>query len=411
VAQEEHLINYTRLCGLSRRLQLFPGVTGIIMEITATTYCEYPYFHLFPMLRDIRVDATEPPFPFLAATMDGYPDLRRLHFYTDNENIACPVSILLNFTHLQHIQLSVSDCRIDDPAMLHLMSLESLHFFDIGCGESWSFRVTSLRNGCKHLHTLDLRSDTQNIAHLLRQLTIPKSAANISLTMGQYFLMEEEWDAYSSECVDTVARKFGAGLKSLTLDVTDILDMPRDHPISFRCLHKFQGLKHLENLEMGAGQLTLSDDDVVALATTFPTLQVLRCYTSNESILPGPTIKILQIIAQICPALRELELPLTGDTRNISINNLPHQFHGLQELSIGQLQVSEPLAMAEYLYYLFPRLRVLESRHYEFCGSEVNWHNGDCEEGEHDNLRIAMEALRMLGRAELRRHHRERIGQ
>jgi hypothetical protein len=275
VARLEHALGYSaeigRLIALSRRKEWFPNVFGIHViawdeEEMDELHWVYPYYPLFPSLRQIRIDCPiHMTYNELAYLVDWCPTIEYLRIVTDTGYAnydPIPPALLLRFQYLQHVELNLGECKIDDPPMIHLLSLGSVRQLKLTT-EDWELGIISLESGCQKLREMQLFSKFLDLTQLLHDLRIPNSILTLSLKTHQDLESEEAWSTFWQGCIALVVERFADSLKHLSL-CADQTKWPIRHAIT-------RGLKTLTHLE----ELQLHNlTDIVDLRQTLPQLRV-----------------------------------------------------------------------------------------------------------------------------------------
>jgi hypothetical protein len=346
-----------RLIALSRRKQWFPNVIGIHM--VDTDYASYSYHTLFPSLRQIRIDnPIEATYCDVIALEDWCQTIHRLYILSvhSNDFRGTPPALLLRLHHLEHVKLRLKKCRIDDPPMIHLLSLGSMRSISLIAPE-WRLEITSLELGCRNLRKLELASSVLDLVDLLRNVKIPESTLELSLLTGQDVESMDAWDAFWKRCIALVAQRFAGSLKKL-----EIYSQDTALPVQYTMLQGLKALTHLEELRLLVEKMALRNNDIIDLARTWPRLHVLRCESMDCEPRPYATLEALYKVAVLCPQLRQLALPLDGS--KMPIKSWPPKRHPLDELHIGWFQIEDAVALAERLIRLFPDLTLLKSQRF-----------------------------------------------
>jgi hypothetical protein len=256
-----------QLKALSRCNQWFSNVIGIHMIHGDHWDWARPHHPLSPSFRQLRIDYPEDEtYEELATLVDWRPTIDRLHIhihhaYSDEGFSPAP---LLRFHHLQHVDLYLGLCQINDPSVLHLLSLKSIKSLDL-ISLNWNLEIISLESGCQRLRKMELSSEYVDLIPLLRDLRIPESTLELSLMTCQSFESNGAWSTFWQGCIAPVVEHFAGSLTKLKLRANRV-----DWPIQPAIIRGLKALTHLEALHLNG-----FEDSVVAdLAETLPQLRV-----------------------------------------------------------------------------------------------------------------------------------------
>lgn len=304
--------------------------------------------------------ASQTVFDFVSNIGTLYPNISTFAFNTfvDKDTphamIQALSETLRNWKHLVHVHLNIHD--LDIAAYEHLVRLESL---------------TSL--------TLGLRL-VDHCLPRLRQAALPKKPfpALMDLTIvdrGYHLPSVVEWLKFHhlspSSLTCTLEYSFGDPQEitdlyrtiaaqfcqqSLETIVLEDYDHATSVPVnSIRPLFSFSHLRCVNIARFCAP--SLSDDDLLDLATSWPSLQTLYLTYYIEPEAPMPTFKGFFRLLQHCPGLQALAIVI--DTRGsewIDIARPVVRSHLLDDLGLGNSALDDPKRVASILRAVFPSL-------------------------------------------------------
>ncbi|KAF8153355.1 hypothetical protein B0H34DRAFT_800567 [Crassisporium funariophilum] len=121
-------------------------------------------------------------------------------------------------------------------------------------------------------------------------------------------------------------------------------------------------LKKLTYLRLEGYAMELTDDNVADLGVAWPEMTTLLL-PFISALNPRPTIVSLRILAQLCPGLRHLRIPLnTSDLPPFVSTGAPNTpAHNLHTLTIASADdpwdLRDLLHLARHIDYLYPKLR------------------------------------------------------
>jgi hypothetical protein len=285
VTQIEYSVVYSaelgRLIALSRRNQWFPNVVAIHVipwehEEMDELHWVYPYYPLFPSLRQIRIDDPyDMTYGQLAGLVDWCATIDRLHIHTDLDpefggtDEGVPPALILRFRYLQHVELYLGQRWIDDPSIIHLLSLDSMQYLNI-ITVHWDLEITSLESGCQKLRKMKLTSLSLDLVQLFYNLRIPVSTLELSLQTYQLFESEETWSTCWQGCIALVVERFRGSLTKLTLSA----DENGGWPVRREMIQEVKALTNLEELHLDFHFNEYSEN----LAHALPHLRIFEHY-------------------------------------------------------------------------------------------------------------------------------------
>ncbi|KAI4520017.1 hypothetical protein K525DRAFT_286561 [Schizophyllum commune Loenen D] len=141
--------------------------------------------------------------------------------------------------------------------------------------------------------------------------------------------------------------------------------------LSFRDLLPLSSFHHLATLEIELDEdgNALTDDDVTAMASWWPSLEVLQIclhYTRDDG--PLPTLASLSTLARACPHLRKLELPFNAS----SVPPVASSQQSLVELRVmWYAPIGSQDEVAHFLRSTFPNLRELTPDYGVYHGRQI----------------------------------------
>lgn len=132
--------------------------------------------------------------------------------------------------------------------------------------------------------------------------------------------------------------------------------------LSVAALEPLMSLRQLTHVRLEGYAMNLTDKDIQDFTVAWPDIIALSLpYIRLDR--QRPTISSLQVVAQYCPKLRHLRIPLdTNEVMPFVSPGVPHwPVHGLRDLTIASddesLDWKDVLHLGRYIDYLFPRLR------------------------------------------------------
>jgi len=123
-------------------------------------------------------------------------------------------------------------------------------------------------------------------------------------------------------------------------------------------------LQKLTHLKLEGYTMELTDENILSMARAWPEIDTLSLPFINPN-RPRPTISSLRFLADHCPNLRHLTIPLnTGDLPLFVSTGVPHTpIHDLNTLTIASdddfLDLGDLVHIARHVDYLFPKLKSL----------------------------------------------------
>ncbi|KAF8550845.1 hypothetical protein OG21DRAFT_363701 [Imleria badia] len=150
--------------------------------------------------------------------------------------------------------------------------------------------------------------------------------------------------------------------------------------------------------------LSLSDDDLLELATSWPLLEVLSLNYFVETKAPRPTLKGFCQLLQHCPHLQKLTIVIDAtDSEWIDIARPCVRNHLMDYLCLGNSLLDDRKRVASILLAILPSLKELDTARewaklaHRFqsqnCWEEVNYHLGELRKGRDSDRRHAQEVL------------------
>ncbi|KAK7435429.1 hypothetical protein VKT23_019690 [Stygiomarasmius scandens] len=150
-----------------------------------------------------------------------------------------------------------------------------------------------------------------------------------------------------------------------------------------RNIEPLASLSNLKSLTITAALVNYAayivrDEDVIAIAETWPGLEELELTVMTKDFGSGPSVRVLKVLADKCRNLKRVAMPLNLDLPEVPANvSSPTQLstHGLESFKISvissvsgeRLDKVRVDVLAYYIWSAFPRVRnVLRSSDYAF---------------------------------------------
>jgi len=140
-------------------------------------------------------------------------------------------------------------------------------------------------------------------------------------------------------------------------------DAPSEH-LHIDALAPLVPLRKLTHLKLEGYAMELTDENILDMARAWPEIDTLLL-PFISAIHPRPTLSSLRFLADLCPNLRHLTIPLnTGDLPPFVSTGVPHTpVHDLNTLTIASADdnwdLRDMLHVARHVDYLFPTLKSL----------------------------------------------------
>ena len=194
------------------------------------------------------------------------------------------------------------------------------------------------------------------IQHLLRFIDSPCLE---SINICAVFNHDREPEDLFTPSMTIVASKWSQSLKNLSIDI-DLGDIEYGYAIS-KGLMLLTDLHEMQTFNLIGWRMENMDDDVRRLVMSWPKLRTLNLRLNQTSI----SLSTLRIIAENCPKLRFLRIPLDISTIppfDTSIKSLRHNLEVLIVLNIhpsAQTTLECQIQVTRYLYLIFPYLKFI----------------------------------------------------
>ncbi|TFK31617.1 hypothetical protein BDQ12DRAFT_693865 [Crucibulum laeve] len=265
-----------------------------------------------------------------------FPSLQALELSGMGENLDLNlVKKIGNLGHLKDLVIDFSNCPI---------SLESLDELDNEIG------LRGLRN-------LTITASLPFVQSFLAQMSVASHLHTL------FVLAPADTVVQRKEFLAEVAARWAMSLRRIAL-IHDPMD-PEEEGLSVHALGPLLPLRDLEYLCVEGFTMEISDEDITLFANTWPKLRSLLLPFAPPSAT-RPTIKSLSFLAEKCPKLEVLRLPLdVNELPVMPTNQLPDP-HRLESLIIATVEdhweLRDLLRLARHIDYYFPWLETVESQ-------------------------------------------------
>lgn len=170
--------------------------------------------------------------------------------------------------------------------------------------------------------------------------------------------------ANKKEFLTMVVDRWNNTLRCIELVHQHKEDGPDEH-LHIDALAPLVSLRKLRHLKLEGYIMELTDENIFDMARAWPEIDTLLLPFINALIDPRPTLSSLRYLADLCPNLRHLTIPLnTGDLLPFVSTGVPHTpVHDLDTLTIASAgdpwDLRDMLHVARHVDYLFPKLKSL----------------------------------------------------
>lgn len=182
--------------------------------------------------------------------------------------------------------------------------------------------------------------------------------------------ISQEWRA----SLDQLRVQCGTSLRCVIFQIGQAGRTSHGNKWTFEVLKPLLQINDLENFQT-SGPLTLSVDNITAMATAWSNLQCLKldvCPSANEVSNTGArvsTIHCLVPLARLCPKLRTLHMKFE-DTNLPNPSSFPYLSHHLQELHLEVKSKQNYVELAVLLDRIFPVLSTISVKG-RLCNEEI----------------------------------------
>ncbi|KAJ7614442.1 hypothetical protein FB45DRAFT_936958 [Roridomyces roridus] len=329
---------------------LFPNLQFMNWIRSDNDWAHFPSFRSFlgPRLRTLTLDVhpSTAELSLLPGVAAQSPQLEGLsiYCYADLNGRYQSLSFLVQqLNHLRHLTVPC----LDGPALDHLSQQSSLQYLTL---------LAQLALGIPDIPSGSFLLRFRN--RLLRDVTIRLPATTPARAVAQCYntaamvFREHPLSALSITCESS----------SATLDVAASPEQIALYAISVTSLSPLFAFGDLTNVCLsGPVGLDLDDGSIARLASAWPRLLCLCIESTSFKIVPPrATLSCLFSLAQFCPDLRTLQMPIDATLipqwqDQKPERTRPHQ-KALTMLNLSDSPVGPPLAVAGFLSGLFPKL-------------------------------------------------------
>ncbi|KAJ2975218.1 hypothetical protein NUW54_g11769 [Trametes sanguinea] len=192
--------------------------------------------------------------------------------------------------------------------------------------------------------------------HVVVSFVSAVRAPQLRVVRLSFMAIEQLW----TDCVERVVSGFGETLREVDFDVEDAYDNPE--PYSFhRWFSPLYRLRRLNQVAIGAMFETpfiISTQDIANMASAWPGLRSLLIPAVEDNPSPSFSITALESLAEKCPRLQLLAIPVPDPAPLNSENEreVPLEHTNMQEirLSAGHWEAGVHDKCMAYLKKLFP---------------------------------------------------------
>jgi hypothetical protein len=168
------------------------------------------------------------------------------------------------------------------------------------------------------------------------------------------------WPHDCTSLLTMVSQRWPTSLTSITVDHIGPWD---DETLPMTVISPVFRLSNLQRLRVDNFVLSVTDEEIRQFAAAWPSLKSLHLPFDHDPSVPKPSLTAIYTLANHCPGLKVLHIPLT--TASIPpLSDYKPTTHYLRSLSIGshntQLGLQDSLLVARHLDRLFPELKTLE---------------------------------------------------
>jgi hypothetical protein len=305
-------------------------------------------------LKDVSDGEDEAVGTLLATISYEVPALRRLVLWGGLSGHS--LSYVTQLRNLQSLELLGFGPIIDQAFMEQLGGLCYLKtlFLDLQGSPHSSFPTHGGFQALKHLTLISWFS-------LAEAVLTDVSSELVSFACNAPGLPAAGWNDDCTSLLSMVSQRWPTSLTSVTIVHIGQWD---DVTLTVSVLLPLLGLSNLERLRVDNFVLSVVDEDIRQLAMAWPKLKSLHLPFENDDTAPKPSFAGIYTLAQYCPGLIYLHIPLsTGFIPALS--EYKPKVHQLRSLLIGGhnsgvLGLSESLLIARHFDRLFPHLDDLQ---------------------------------------------------
>lgn len=266
------------------------------------------------------------------------------------------VTLAIKFDHLRALELHGMGEALNMEILERIGSMSSLVELSLDFTES-TIPPLDKDIGLKDLKKLTITAPTPFMQTFLPHIGTTTLEAFIAEAPSNPPVDKKEFLAYVVTRWRDTLRRIDLIHQYLGADAENIAE-----ELNITVLSPLLPLKKLTHFRLEGYTLELRDENVADLAIAWPNIVTLML-PFISSVRPRPTITSLRTLAQRCPKLRKLRLPLdTMDLVSFTSTGIPHSPpHDLHTLTIASAdepwELRDLLHLGRHIDYFFPRLR------------------------------------------------------
>jgi hypothetical protein len=387
-----HPSTYIRIAQLLQSNPLFPSLRRLTFDMSEMLITYNIFLFLSPRLESLELTSVNEEHTIVAILANLSSQMLRRIVIHDGKMSA---DFLKSFAHFKQLRsLELSNFSNDFTAWEVLGTLPSLANLTLNAAdrtqaysnrhhthaaENSNSQTQSHSGGPNYFDALERLSVTGPflfIQHLLGLIDSP------CLTEIKFYLFstlnytEHEFDGDFTPSMVIITSKWSQSLKNLVLDSSRRTAYMQCYTIS-NCLLLLMGLHKMQTFHLTWNMKNM-DDEVRRLVMSWPKLTSLHLSRSRAATFIS--LSTLRKIAENCPELRSLQIPLQYDTATFdaSSKSLYHNLEVLDVLIVSSkgAQPSTSTAMeyqnqvARYLDFIFPYLTSISIK---VAPDDVTW--------------------------------------
>jgi hypothetical protein len=305
-------------------------------------------------LKDVSDGEDEAVGTLLSTISCEVPSLKRLILWGGLS--AQSLSYVAQLKNLQSLELLGLGLTIEPQFIEQLATLTYLKTLFLDLGGS-SYTAFPSHGGFHALKDLTIIAWFSLVESILTDVSSSLVSLAFTAPAGP---PAQGWTNECTSLLSMVSQRWPTSLTSITVDHIGSWE---DVTLSVTVLLPLLRLSNLERLRVHNFVPSLTDEDIRQFAMAWPLLKSLHLPFENDDASPKPSFTAIYTLANLCPGLKFLQIPL--DTASIPpLSDYKPAIHYLQSLSIGshnaELGLSESLLVARHLDRLFPHLEVLQ---------------------------------------------------
>jgi hypothetical protein len=379
-----HPSTYIRIAQLLQSNPLFPSLRRLTFDMSEMLITYSIFLFLSPLLESLELTSVHEEHTIVTPILANLSSqmLRRIVIHDGKMS----ADFLKSFSHFKQLRsLELSNFSNDFTAWEVLGTLPSLANLTLNAkdhahaAKNSNSQTWSDSGGPKYFDALERLSVTGPflfIQHLLGFIDSP------CLTEIKFYLLcestsnynEHEFDDDCTPSMVIIASKWSQSLKNLVIGLSRKTAYRQCYTIS-NCLLLLMDLHEMQTFHLTWNMKNM-DDEVRRLVMSWPKLTSLHLSRSRAATFIF--LSTLRIIAENCPELRSLQIPLQYDTATFdaSSKSLYHNLEVLEVLIVSSKGAQPSTAMeyqnqvARYLDFIFPYLTSISIK---VAPDDVTW--------------------------------------